>query len=678
MSRVYLRTYLRSKAREIDPTDPEVRKMEAIQRAVRLEIDKQRNEYNRCITKRIFLPLLFVRSFINEICFRRIEVIECEDLEPLRTAIITSQDTNQSLEECLLNYNKWNIETDRKIDILDEEHTVKEIHVSELLQASEFFKDGLLIEDQARFISPENRICFLLGLEIDFLDRLETFEEDIRYHKITEEWIQIFLENKFEEIEDESLKLNLSEELFVQIGFRANSRAVKTLVSRSERVIHHNDPLSSVQRFVRDEFKYNPLLSGRDYNRTESVRCELYSESSSKTICMFDVTNDSQEAISAHISELSDDDHIVLYHGTDRASAVDIFSGGIDVNMGLPKRDFSDGLGFYLTDDLEHAKLWAFSQTSKPAILVFKLTKIFLEEAQSLDLETSENTDYWRDIVHAFRAGNPSKTMRKDLRNALRQSPPPPGIITTTTTIQHYHHNHPASSSPPPPPSSIITTTTRHHHHHHHQHHHHHHHHHPALSPQPPGIIIIITTITSTIITTTTTIQHYHHNHPASSSPPPPAPSSPPPPPSSIITTTTRHHHHHHHQHHHHHHHHHPALSPQPPGIITTTITITSTIITTTTTIQHYHHNHPASSSPPPPPSSIITTTTRHHHHHHHHHHSASPPPPPPSGIITTTITSITIIIINGIQRNLPSGSFRCTLITSPSCKASSSGCCGV
>ena len=119
-------------------------------------------------------------------------------------------------------------------------------------------------DDVVLFMRPTVRLCALLGLKLDFLDRLETFPGDDFHHRSLRYWITIFLQNNSKSVSTE--KTSVSLELLDSIGFDPLSTAVETIIARSSK---GNDTLFLVEVcewaeiFIRDEFNYNPLLSSR-------------------------------------------------------------------------------------------------------------------------------------------------------------------------------------------------------------------------------------------------------------------------------------------------------------------------------------------------------------------------------------------------------------------------------
>ena len=89
----------------------------------------------------------------------------------------------------------------------------------------------------------------------------------------------------------------------------------------------------------------------------------------------------------------------VLYHGTDIESAKEICTVGINVNCSQPQVDF--GSGFYTTDDLRRAKIWAIrkakARKSKPAIV-----KVYFDEAaaESIIVRFQDDLRWGRFVIN--------------------------------------------------------------------------------------------------------------------------------------------------------------------------------------------------------------------------------------------------------------------------------------
>ena len=107
---------------------------------------------------------------------------------------------------------------------------------------------------------PSCDICALLGLQMDFLDRLDEVPPEDCDHFTLCDWIVIFLSNNHESV-DSIDKNCLTKDLLAAIGFDPLSSAVDTTMARAGSTQHHIETCEVAELFIRDEFKYNPLLS---------------------------------------------------------------------------------------------------------------------------------------------------------------------------------------------------------------------------------------------------------------------------------------------------------------------------------------------------------------------------------------------------------------------------------
>ena len=291
----------------------------------------------------------------------------------------------------------------------------------------------MLEDDVLRFLSNRDRISALLGLRVDFLDRLEDVPLEDRDHLTLCDWIVTFLRKNYESVGlvDKSCP---SKELLASIGFDPLSSAVETIMARARNLHQHVDVCELAEIYIKDEFKYNLLLSPVTFRfplqshlknswfqppRNIDLKEEVANQVWQVNILNF-VTEESLApgTICSKLSDLmslKDGKTVVLFHGTDHQSACDILFRGIDLCQGRQKRDFSCGSGFYLTDNSEEALNWAKNTTAKPALLVFKVNRQeYLDHAEKLNL--FENEQRWIEIVSSFRSEKKTAKTRKSLR----------------------------------------------------------------------------------------------------------------------------------------------------------------------------------------------------------------------------------------------------------------------
>ena len=294
-------------------------------------------------------------------------------------------------------------------------------------------QNGVVTEDDVvRCLSlAERRSVFsILGLQLDLLDGIEQMPLAQYNHRTLYEWIERSLEENIEDLDsvDEN---TLTSQLLASIGFDPSSEAVKSIIERSSEAStqQHIESCEWAQIFIADEFKYNPLLSPSSQRFPFKVsktnewfyldENEAQERKHSWDISHVKIMNlETKEWLSKNTEEnlLKDnsEEHIFLFHGTDHQSAKNILSvRGIYLNAGRQKRDFSSGKGFYLSKNFDDAFNWANCTTAKPAILIFKANRRFLDSARKLDLFHDEKR--WHEIVLAFRSGRQTAKTRKSL-----------------------------------------------------------------------------------------------------------------------------------------------------------------------------------------------------------------------------------------------------------------------
>ena len=289
-------------------------------------------------------------------------------------------------------------------------------------------------KDLDRFQSQTARLCSLLGLKLDFLDYLEEMPREQRSHREDSEWIKIFMEENIEKL-DSTVKHSLTIDLLERIGFDRFSLAVEIIMARSQAGSGENHVEASelAQMFIKDEFKYNPLLSTRTskFPFQSSItnkwvplphtipKEEIQSNINLSSVNIMnlvtkesDAYNKARTAISAMMPK--DDKTIVLYRGTDHQSAQQILVRGIYLNAGRQKRDFSCGKGFYLTTGMEDAFNWAKQTTEKPAIIIFAVNRTYLSKTPKLNL--FEDARKWREIASCFRTATRTAITRESIQ----------------------------------------------------------------------------------------------------------------------------------------------------------------------------------------------------------------------------------------------------------------------
>ena len=391
----------------------------------------------RCFESKAEMAKLENRSFVFKLWLRRINIIRCENyekytsLQDLEHAIYEAQEAIEEYKEFIIK-NYYNIKRPDEMgpflaDCL-------ETSINKVLEEQEKASFKLTTEDFDRFHCPNARLSALLGLKLDFLDRLKEVPPEHCEHRSLGDWIATLLHNNIDRETFTSTYNNaVTKELLQAIGFDPLSTAVETIISRSRNMQHHIEACEWAEVFIRDEVKYHPLLYSLTVpfpfqailtnswfqlmsSTDEESECEV---GSCEVNIMNLVTEESNvgNTTQAILNDFlpRDEDHVLLYHATDHFSAADIFLRGIDLCAGRQKRDFSCGSGFYLTNSLDSALDWAKSTTAKPAVLVFQVNHQILNDARRLNLDNNE--ERWSEIVSSFRSGRRTAKMRKSLNS---------------------------------------------------------------------------------------------------------------------------------------------------------------------------------------------------------------------------------------------------------------------
>ena len=273
------------------------------------------------------------------------------------------------------------------------------------------------------------RVCSCLGLRLDFLDHLGNFSRRIRNHRSIRDWIVKFLWENYESLRFDE-KGSVTKELLLAIGFESMS-SIETVLTRSlaGNMQQHLEAWEWAAIFVEDEFKYNLLLSSEveefpfQCNSTDAWFQESQNNSLNEDEGSVKIRNVSVEKGAMHektgsiLSELcmEQDQYTLYFHGTDHDSAKDILQRGVDLTTGRQRRDFSSGLGFYVTKDFRIALNWAKSITSKPVLLIFQVQRSFPDRFRKRSfLENCANDMMeWEKVVASFRSGDITPEIQK-------------------------------------------------------------------------------------------------------------------------------------------------------------------------------------------------------------------------------------------------------------------------
>lgn len=414
--------------------------MEALKRAKSgiakiLQDSSDSEDFTESETYESRLSKVELHSFILKIWLRRIELTRNAD-EDKYDSLKNFEQTISIAQEAIKGYklslyqNYYNRNHELEATCLKQEENLVKLF-TQVFEEKETARFEMTEEDLERFSRQTCRVCALLGLKLDFLDDLERTPPDTRYHRKLSDWIEIFLEDSTECVDNPD-KYSLTKETLASIGFDPLSEAVESIDARSqsflERTQQHIEASEWARLFIKDEFQYNPLLSpstprfpfqtNRANDWFQLPNEETENDEDLCHVHMMNLETEESQVYSKTWTILrdslpQDEQNDVLYHGTDHNSAKKILMRGINLYAGRQKRDFSSGKGFYLTSQMEHALDWAKSTTARPAVLIFVVSSERLNNARKLNL--NEDEVKWREIVSCFRNEQQTAKMRKSL-----------------------------------------------------------------------------------------------------------------------------------------------------------------------------------------------------------------------------------------------------------------------
>ncbi|CAH3020004.1 unnamed protein product, partial [Porites evermanni] len=234
-----------------------------------------------------------------------------------------------------------------------------ETSINKVLEEQEKTSFEFTTEDFDRFHCPNARLSALLGLKLDFLDRLKEVPSEHLEHRPLGDWIVTFLRNNIDRETFTSTYNNVvTKELLEAVGFDPLSTSVETIISRSRNMQRHIEACEWAEIFIRDEVKYHPML----YPLTVPFPFQAI------------LTNSWFQLISRK----------------DEESECEVSSCEVHI-MNLV------------------------TEESNVAILVFQVNHQILNDARRLNLDNNE--ERWSEIVSSFRSGRRTAKMRKSLNS---------------------------------------------------------------------------------------------------------------------------------------------------------------------------------------------------------------------------------------------------------------------
>lgn len=301
------------------------------------------------------------------------------------------------------------------------------------------------IQEQLKVkISPDHLLCMVLGIEADCADWLARMDKETRGHRTDQDFIKQYIDrksmeeiNREQDIDGEMIEQENSEEGIVE-EFAAQFELLQFTESRSkclvvwlnkmdEDIRNHLSVLDWAKVYIKNTFNYNILFTNvPDFQykpeTTEQwvdqvIKCPKKTRKRDNTsrLCqradkvkIYNRIDFIQRDCLKYPPE-SDDSHLYLCHGTDPLSAKNIIEHGVQVQKGSLGCDFSGSSqnwcrrGFYLQDNYENAKKWAYNWNRSGAVLVYKIPVDSLQHFNpSLDL--TDSIEKWREVVEYCRA----------------------------------------------------------------------------------------------------------------------------------------------------------------------------------------------------------------------------------------------------------------------------------
>ena len=216
-------------------------------------------KHSELLEDKAALTKLEVRSFVFKIWARRIQLNRKEDQDKYKSfqdfekAIREVQEAIKHFKDFIYSQ-RYNREELHAMLSYHEDHLDKAS--TKTLEEKEKANFEMLEEDVTIFCSNKARICVLLGLQLDFLFCLDEMSPEDRDHLTIFDWIVTFLENDYEFVPPTD-----NNALLAAIGFDPLSSAVETIMARVGNTQQHIETCEMAGLFIRDEFKYNLLLS---------------------------------------------------------------------------------------------------------------------------------------------------------------------------------------------------------------------------------------------------------------------------------------------------------------------------------------------------------------------------------------------------------------------------------
>ncbi|CAL1536050.1 unnamed protein product [Lymnaea stagnalis] len=270
-------------------------------------------------------------------------------------------------------------------------------------------------------VTESHLLCRILGLNDEFTQKMIDIEDERALLKSPICMIEKFIEAEMKKlnmnrryyargnITSDLLLLGLSQEKTQEIMKKIKNQNGKT---RSRSAIYW------VKEYLDSLFSTHPLLTplplldryadepiNEWFNAEAYQRAEDDGNSIKLNFQMIKVDFGSTELTSDIIKDIfKQSNSKLLFHGTKEADSLDsILREGIRLDLGRMRQDFSNGSGFYLSDDFKAAKDWVEKRGDhNSAVIIYRIPKTHLVIGDNAGLDLNEGG--WSRVVKYHRS----------------------------------------------------------------------------------------------------------------------------------------------------------------------------------------------------------------------------------------------------------------------------------
>ena len=365
-------------------------------------------------------------------------IIENEEQQDEQSLMKMLADDHEMIEDNLLSalFNYQYL-----LDELYFAYTVENIHDSvpdlmlmRIKNAQRDISDKLITKEHAFKLSPhlpitlkdEHIICAMLGLNLSFVDYFEKLDLEVRYHEPLVYWVTNFIsymyDSETEEV-DFAKSFIPDENIFRSMQFTNNRALMLKQWIETKDADHYQNVFYWVNNYIEDIFSHYVLMTDAlrfpwsekidKWNirlvpmERESYLNEKQSLIAKVNIHYCNIVHKNIENMthwnSGYFPPKSDESFSIFFHGTNHEGVINIISNGINIEFGNKEQDFSHNKGLYVSYDFIDAVKWAKKKSSRPAVIIFKVKKEFLNAYKVLDLQNNNNL--WQKVVCFNRTG---------------------------------------------------------------------------------------------------------------------------------------------------------------------------------------------------------------------------------------------------------------------------------